>query len=189
MAAGTQGVSDAVIYGWLITGVGLLITMSWNLLNWRHSNKLAARIRNENFKLDQWNSVRDRIEISLDALSEAASELSITHGETLSDLKKQCGDLLRSLILKQDLLAQALKAADHNYYTDGGDWEALANGTVHDTETSWDHVMGIGEKIRNARSFNSVAAAIAPAKGWCAEICDPIRVRVRVETIKHDPSN
>lgn len=189
MAAGTQGVSDAVFYGWLVTGAGWLITMVWNLLNRRHSNALAARIRNENFKLDQWNSVRDRIEACLDAFNEAVSELSIAHGATLPELKKQCGDLLRSLTLKQDLLAQALKAANHNYYADGDDWEQMANGPTHDTETSWDNVMAIGEQVRLARSSVKVMAAVAPAKGWCAEICDPIRVRVRAETIKHDPSN
>jgi hypothetical protein len=189
MAAGAQGVSDAVIYGWLITGVGLLITMSWNLLNRRHSNKLAARIRNENFKLDQWNSVRDRIETCLGAFNEAVSELSIAHGDTLPELKKQCGDLLRSLTLKQDLLAQALKAADQNYYADGDDWEQMANGLTHDTETSWDNVMAIGEQVRLARSSAKVMSAVAAAKESCGEICDPIRVRVRVETIKHDPSN
>ena len=187
MSGGSQGVTDAVFYGWLVTAIGWVITMGWNFLNRRHSNELAASIRKDNFALDQWNSVRDSIEACLTAFSEAALELSLIHSQTLAELKLQCETSLRILTLKQDLLAQALKTADETYYVDGDDWEPMANGPEVDLETSWDHVVAIGEQIRAARSIAAVKNAILPAKIQVRDICDPIRQRVRVETIKHDP--
>jgi hypothetical protein len=185
----TQGVATASSAPWVISVLTLVLTIAWNFANRRHTNKLADKIRSDNFALEQWNRVHDKLETCLDALSEAISELALASGKTFADRKIKCEELLRTVILKQDFLAQALQLADENSYIDDAEWQALANGTSHGSETSWDQILAIGDEVRKATTHAKVNAALSSCKKWSEEICEPIRKRMRVETIQHDPAN
>lgn len=188
MPAANPGVPDYVAWGWLVTAIGWLIAIGWNFFNWRHTNNIALDVRSKNFALEQWKSVKIPIETANGDFRAAVTELRWVEAANLEDMKIACAASLKTMILKQDLLAQCLRAADKDSYIDDEHWEPLANGKLYGNETSWDLLMALSDKIALADDLAKIKESISESRKYANDIFDGVNTRVRLETIRHDPA-
>lgn len=194
------------IIGWSVTLGGVCINLVWNFQNRQFTTKTAADLRRANFRLDQWTAIRTKIEAAADAFDEEISALLMLGSEKsqpikasrLSRLLKQrdtarvdplsleIDQLHRSLAIKQDKLASALRAAEDSQYVERLEWQSLANGRRSGYETGWDEIstaVGVAQVQAGPKAVQTLKAVKQPAQ----LLLEDIAAALRVETTHHDP--
>lgn len=180
----------AQIIGWSLTAGGIAISLFWNLLNRRHTNKIALEVRVANFRSDQWAATRSKIEAALDNLGQAIEAITISLPTRAdADFATKFGTCNLTIVIKHETLAEALRdaAANTEYVTDRA-WTDLAFGPRTVDETSWDNILAALAAAEAAETDAATKAALVPARGQFLEIRRVIAAAIRSENTLHDPS-
>jgi hypothetical protein len=178
------------IIGWSLTGAGIAASLIWNLLNRRHTNKIAVEVRVANFRSDQWGASRSKIETALENLAQAIEALVVAlpeRGDPTFDAKFQFHNL--TLMIKHEAFSEALSDAGENceYVTDRK-WSELALGTKTGNETSWDKIQTALEAVGTTNTDPETREALAPVRAWFQDIRRGIAAAIRSENMLHDPT-
>lgn len=94
-----------------VAGIALILSVG----NFFHTNRVAEKLRQRQFRLDQWSLLREEIGSGVKNFEETASEmLSIDVDHTdLEECKNRFRDMNRNLNRSHLLLMQALNNASH----------------------------------------------------------------------------
>jgi hypothetical protein len=183
--AAVAAVATKDIVGWSVTAFVLIVNLSWNYLNRRHTDQVAREIRERSFDWDEWKAKRAAITTRLEDFDAAVDRvLALSRGDhKAADLKKELMAENRSLISAHEALIRALDRQG------GHEWIDLAYGPANPSgETSWDLLNAI---LGNVASYGSdakaIRASLMPAADRSNEITRAINVRLKDVTHQHDP--
>jgi hypothetical protein len=178
------------IIGWSLTGIGIAASLVWNLLNRRHTNKVAVDVRVANFRGDQWAGSRGKIEGALENLAQAIEAIVVAlpdRTDPTFDAKFQFHNL--TLMIKHEAFFEALSdAAGNSEYVTNRNWTDLALGTKTGNESSWDKIQTALEAVGTAATNPETREALAPVRAWFQDIRRGVVVAIRSENMLHDPT-
>lgn len=178
------------IIGWSLTGAGIAASLVWNLLNRRHTNKVAVEVRIANFRGDQWAASRGKIEAALENLAQAIEAIVVAlpdRDDATFDARFQFLNL--TLMIKHEAFSEALSdAADNCEYVTDRNWADLALGTKTGNETSWDKIQTALEAVGTTTTNPGTRQAFAPVRAWFQDIRRGIVAAIRSENMLHDPT-
>lgn len=178
-----------MLIGWGVTGVGILISLGWNLFNHFRTGWTAERLRQEQYRLSQWTRLRDRIEQGLDGLV-TTSRAIVRQAQEMPDSPESPGlDLLNQVMVDaQDELAIALEEASVSAYCDGDHWRYGANGPSIGTETAWDVALGILAEASAASTKDAKILSLKKLRQPVNEIRVMVQEYCRVQDSLLDPA-
>lgn len=179
--------TTAQFIGWTVTAVGIGVSLLWNAGNTFYSNRLARRLRIEQYRSSQWERVRGKIDKALEELIDA-SRLAVDQARRLDDAELQL-DLFNVLMVgAQDALASALEEANRSEYCAGQQWCDVANGQLHGSETSWDLVLQCVSAAQAAPDKAGRVKALTNMRVPIGEIRDRVNDACRVQDRELDPN-
>lgn len=182
-------VTTPQVIGWILTGVGIVASLSWNFFNRLHTNRTAKDLRIEQYRSSQWSRIRTRIEQALDTLIDASK--AILHQAVQLDdanLNNRPLELFnRHMVDAQDGLASALEEAALSPYCEGENWRAGANGPATGTETAWDEVLACLENTLSATDRAAKIASLERIRVPISQIRSMVMDLCRVQDLTIDP--
>lgn len=181
--AATTTIATKDIVTWCVTGVGLLVTLGWNLQNRRRTDRIATDLRGEAFRLDEWKGKRSAIATRLaDFESAAASIAALTRGaHDAAGLREELTKQNQLLITAHEALLRVLQRTDRN-------WEALAFGRTQGTESDWDQLNTILADTAEIESdATAMRSKLAAAQPFVTSIAELILEHVNATTASFDP--
>ena len=184
------GIGWVQVVGWTVAIGGSCASLLWNWFNRRHTDKLARRIRVENFRADQWAEARGAIQSALSDFSQAVEAIlvlaPIPGGAPLA---QQLLPLNLQLAVKHGALGDALQAAEENtLYVENRNWVSLGYGPPNEIgETPWDRMNTALAAASASKTDAKLRAALAPLRAELVAIKQSVGKGVRVENVSHDP--
>jgi len=169
---------------WTLTGIGFLATFIWNFANRAHTNRIAKKIRQENFDFDEWKSERAEIMRTLRAVEASTARISVM-AKGASDREKLLAEVRTegvTLVMAHLALLRELERGRHNPC-----WSTLAYGRTKDGESDWDRlnsVLAAAEAEADADAMREHLSFVEPHMKAISKL---IEDEVRVATAEHTP--
>lgn len=183
-----QAITTVQVVTWLMAGTSLAVTVTWNLLNRAHTNKLAARIRGETFKFSVWKDARDAVLSRLRDFENKGHELKVlaSRESDLTKLSERIHEVGYAMTLAQLALAKDLGRLRSERLA-SEEWIKLAEGPRLGTESAWDRIMAIIGEAAASGEIDDARAKLRTVPPLIAELERALNAEIAVENALHDP--
>lgn len=175
--------------GWVVTAIGIVISFVWNLINSISTNRTAARLRGEQYDLNQWARLRARVDQALDGLNIAVATiiLEVQELETEEPGNAAIDRGNHRLISAQDELASALEECALSGYCSGDGWLDAANGATIENESAWDTILAVIEEARSCAKKDDKLTCIRKIRPQYARVREAVRQCCTAQDLVLDP--
>lgn len=163
--------------------VALATTIVWNLLNRRHTDDTAKRIRGESFAFDEWKSKRSEVMRTLRELEANFDRLRAlsSGGHSMEELLSEIAEEGRSLTIAHQALLRELDRV-------GDQWADFGYGAENGGERDWDQVHTILDDARQQNDADAARARLLLLEGHAQSISKTIIGELSIATAEHDPN-
>lgn len=165
-----------------LSGVALITTVVWNLLNRRHTDKVARQIRGEGFAFDEWKSQRAEILRTLRAFEDGFDRLRLLTGgaHSADELAIEIEKEGKALTSSHAALFRELERVDVS-------WGEFAYGADLNGERDWDLIHTLLDDARQQTDAGEMRLRLQQLQGHGSSIRTIVGAELRVKTSEHDP--
>lgn len=167
-----------------LASLSLIVTIVWNLLNRRHTDRLAAKVRTEAFALDDWINKRDEVWRTLRALESVADRiLALARGAHQKD------DLITLLNLEGVNLALAHQSLFKELTRPGSDpaWSQMAYGVRENDETDWDRLNTVLREVGELTDPAAMRERLKDIEEHMNSISGTVGAQIEARNAEHRP--
>jgi hypothetical protein len=166
----------------VLTFIGVAVSLVWNFLNRRRTEKIAKDVRADAIAHDEWKYVRDRIESAISDFDLLRLDFStaIIDCENLRTLKAKIRSANQLLVQKSFVIETALHLAAISPFASGADWDHLK-------DDAYDSVVSAVDEIYRQKTIAAAGYSTNNVNQKLIEFRDRIQQRIDIETGKHVP--
>lgn len=165
-----------------ISGVALVTTVVWNILNRIHTDRTARAIRGETFQLEEWKDNRAEVKRTLRALEDQFDNLHMLASidATARELRTRASGIGREMTKAHLALQTELERV-------GPEWPGFAYGTQTKSEYDWDIIHSELSEINDLDDVEAIRTRLKAIRPFAMSISTCVMTELRVKTAEYDP--